>query len=108
MEINYKTRFECIYNNKHHNPHDINAYNRSGELPPRPVEKKSPSTIIESPGCGFGSQYQAQVKGKDVTKVKLVGTKQSQHEEQFRISKKFKSVMDKKPRVFQRNLYWQR
>ena len=92
-----KLGFEVQYNKNNHNPHDINAYNRSRRTAAS-LLKKSPDTIIDVHRDAVpASQYQAQVKGKDVTKVKLVvGRSNPNMKSNLEYAKKIKSVMDKK------------
>ncbi len=92
-----KLGFTVQYNKNNHNPHDINAYNRSRRTVAS-LLRKSPDSIIDVHRDAVpASQYQAQVNGKDVTKVKLViGRSNPNMKNNLEYAKRIKSVMDKK------------
>lgn len=89
--------FKVDHNRNNHNPHDVNAYNRS---------RKTAATLLRSnPDAIFdvhrdavpASQYQAQVNGQNVAKVKLVVGKSNPNQaSSLEFAKKIKAVMDKK------------
>lgn len=88
--------FNVIYNKNNHNPHDINAYNRSRKTASA-LLKQTPTAIIDvhrdavPPG-----EYQAQVKGQNVTKIKLVvGRSNPNSQTNLQFAKKLKAAMDK-------------
>jgi len=88
--------FNVIYNKNNHNPHDINAYNRSRKTAST-LLKQTPTAIIDvhrdavPPG-----EYQAQVKGQNVTKIKLVvGRTNPNSQTNLQFAKKLKATMDK-------------
>lgn len=89
--------FNVIYNTNNHNPHDINAYNRSRKTASA-LLKDMPIAIIDvhrdstPPG-----EYQATVKGQDVTKIKLVvGRSNPNSKTNLEFAKRLKAAMDKK------------
>ncbi len=88
--------FNVEYNTENHNPHDVNAYNRSRKTAAS-LLKSAPIAIIDvhrdavPPG-----QYQAQVNGKDVTKIKLVvGRSNPNSKTNLEFAKNLKAAMDK-------------
>lgn len=89
--------FKVDYNTDNHNPHDINAYSRSRKTASA-LLKDMPVAIIDvhrdstPPG-----EYQASVKGQDVTKVKLVvGRSNPNSKTNMEFAKRLKVAMDKK------------
>jgi stage II sporulation protein P len=89
--------YKVVYNKTNHNPHDINAYNRSRKTAAQ-LLKNQPDAILDvhrdavPPG-----QYQTNVKGQDVTKIKLVvGRSNPNMKTNLEFAKKIKAVMDKK------------
>jgi len=89
--------FNVEYNKENHNPHDVNAYNRSRKTAAS-LMKKAPDAIIDvhrdavPPG-----EYQAKVKGQDATKVKLVvGRSNPNMKTNMEFAKTLKAAMDKK------------
>lgn len=89
--------FKVKYNTNNHNPHDINAYSRSRKTAST-LLKEMPAAIIDvhrdatPPG-----EYQASVKGQDVTKIKLVvGRSNPNSKTNMEFAKKLKVAMDKK------------
>lgn len=88
--------FNVVYNKENHNPHDINAYNRSRKTASALI-KNMPVAIIDvhrdatPPG-----EYQATVKGQDVTKIKLVvGRSNPNSKTNLEFAKRLKVAMDK-------------
>jgi len=88
--------FNVVYNKNNHNPHDVNAYNRSRKTASSLI-KQTPTAIIDvhrdavPPG-----EYQASVKGQDVTKIKLVvGRSNPNSQTNLQFAKKLKAAMDK-------------
>lgn len=89
--------FNVEYNTENHNPHDVNAYNRSRKTAAA-LMKSAPAAIIDvhrdavPPG-----QYQTQVNGKDATKVKLVvGRSNPNSKTNLEFAKNLKAAMDQK------------
>jgi len=89
--------FNVEYNKENHNPHDVNAYNRSRKTAAS-LMKKAPDAIIDvhrdavPPG-----EYQTKVKGQDATKVKLVvGRSNPNMKTNMEFAKTLKAAMDKK------------
>jgi stage II sporulation protein P len=89
--------FNVDYNKENHNPHDVNAYNRSRKTAAG-LMKSTPAAIIDvhrdavPPG-----EYQANVNGQAVTKVKLVlGRSNPNNKTNMEFAKNLKAVMDKK------------
>lgn len=89
--------FNVEYSNNNHNPHDINAYNRSRRTAASLI-KESPDAIIDVHRDAVPpDQYQAEVKGMDVTQVKLVVGRQNPNmKTNLEFAKKIKAVMDEK------------
>jgi stage II sporulation protein P len=88
--------FNVVYNKSNHNPHDINAYNRSRKTASA-LLKNMPTAIIDvhrdatPPG-----EYQATVKGQNVTKIKLVvGRSNPNSQTNLQFAKRLKVAMDK-------------
>jgi len=89
--------FKVDYNTNNHNPHDINAYSRSRKTASA-LLKDMPVAIIDvhrdstPPG-----EYQATVKGQNVTKIKLVvGRSNPNSKTNMEFAKRLKVAMDKK------------
>lgn len=89
--------FNVQYNTENHNPHDVNAYNRSRKTAAS-LMKSAPAAIIDvhrdavPPG-----QYQTQINGKNATKIKLVvGRSNPNSKTNLEFAKNLKSAMDKK------------
>lgn len=89
--------FNVQYNQQNHNPHDINAYNRSRKTASA-LLKGAPDAIIDihrdatPPG-----EYQTAVKGQDATKIKLVvGRSNPNMKTNLEFAKNLKAVMDKR------------
>jgi len=88
--------FNVDYSTENHNPHDVNAYNRSRKTVAS-LLKKTPAAIIDvhrdavPPG-----QYQTQVKGQEATKIKLVvGRTNPNMATTMEFAKNLKAAMDK-------------
>jgi stage II sporulation protein P len=89
--------FNVQYNQENHNPHDVNAYNRSRKTASS-LLKTGPDAIIDvhrdavPPG-----EYQTQVNGQQATKVKLVvGKSNPNMTTTMEFAKTLKAAMDKK------------
>ncbi|MDD4802360.1 MAG: stage II sporulation protein P [Syntrophomonas sp.] len=89
--------FNVEYSKNNHNPHDVNAYNRSRRTAASLI-KKTPAAIIDvhrdavPPG-----EYQANVNGQAVTKIKLVvGRTNPTVNTNMEFAKRIKAAMDKK------------
>lgn len=89
--------FNVEYNRNNHNPHDINAYNRSRRTAAT-LLKTAPDAIIDVHRDAVpASQYQAEVKGEEVTQIKLVvGRSNPNMKTNLEFAKRMKAVMDKK------------
>lgn len=89
--------FNVAYSDNNHNPHDINAYNRSRRTAVSLI-KENPDTIIDVHRDAVPpDQYQAEVKGQDVTKIKLVVGRQNPNmKTNLEYAKKIKAAMDAK------------
>lgn len=92
-----KMGFNVEYNTENHNPHDVNAYNRSRKTAAA-LMKSTPDAIIDvhrdavPPG-----QYQTQVNGQQATKVKLViGRSNPNSKTNLEFAKNLKAAMDQK------------
>lgn len=89
--------FNVEYNEGLHNPHDVNAYNRSRKTAAS-LMKTAPDAIIDVHRDAVpAGQYQAKVKGQDTTKVKLVvGRSNPNMKTNMEFAKNLKAAMDKK------------
>ncbi len=89
--------FNVVYNTDNHNPHDVNAYHRSRKTA-SVLLKNMPAAIIDVHRDSTPpSEYQATVKGQDVTKVKLVvGRSNPNSKTNMEFAKRLKAAMDKK------------
>ncbi|NLW90624.1 MAG: stage II sporulation protein P [Syntrophomonadaceae bacterium] len=98
--------FNVVYNQNNHNPHDINAYNRSRRTATS-LLKKQPDAIIDVHRDAVpASQYQTEVKGKKVTKVKLVVGRQNPNmKTNLEFAKRLKAVMDRKAPGLSNGIY---
>jgi len=88
--------FNVEYSMENHNPHDVNAYNRSRKTVAS-LLKTTPAAIIDvhrdavPPG-----QYQTQVQGQQATKIKLVvGRTNPNMATNMEFAKNLKAAMDK-------------
>lgn len=89
--------FNVQYNTENHNPHDVNAYNRSRKTAAS-LMKSAPAAIIDvhrdavPPG-----QYQTKINGKEATKIKLVvGRTNPNSKCNLEFAKNLKAAMDQK------------
>lgn len=92
-----KMGFNVIYSDANHNPHDINAYNRSRRTAMQLIKKSAPDVVIDVHRDAVpASQYQTEVKGQDATKVKLViGRTNPNMKANLEFAKQIKAAMDK-------------
>lgn len=90
--------FEVIYSDANHNPHDINAYNRSRRTAMQLIRKSSPDVVVDVHRDAVpANQYQIEVKGQEATKVKLViGRTNPNMKTNLEFAKQIKAAMDKK------------
>lgn len=107
--LNKKLRamgFNVVYNTNNHNPHDINAYNRSRRTATSLIKQKPDAIIDVHRDAVPASQYKAQVKGQQVTKVKLVVGRQNPNmKTNLEFAKKLKAVMDRKDPGLSNGIY---
>ncbi len=98
--------FNVQYNKQNHNPHDVNAYNRSRKTAAA-LLKKAPDVILDVHRDAVpASEYQATVKGQEVTKVKLVvGKSNPNMKTNLEFAKRLKAVMDKKEPGLSNGIY---
>ncbi len=89
--------FNVQYNHNNHNPHDVNAYSRSRKTAAS-LLKQRPDVILDVHRDAVpAEQYRTQVKGQEVTKVKLVvGNQNPNMKTNLEFAKRMKAVMDKK------------
>ncbi|NLO20859.1 MAG: stage II sporulation protein P [Syntrophomonadaceae bacterium] len=89
--------FNVQYNKNNHNPHDINAYNRSRKTALTLIKKENPNVVVDIHRDAVPPDvYQAKVEGQDVTKIKLVVGKQNPNmKTNLEFAKQIKAVMDK-------------
>ncbi len=87
--------FNVVYSKNNHNPHDINAYSRSRRTAAS-LLRQNPDVVIDVHRDAVpASQYQAQVKGQEVTKVKLVvGRTNPNMKTNLEFAKRVKAAMD--------------
>lgn len=98
--------FNVIYNKNNHNPHDINAYNRSRRTAAALLKQRPDAIIDVHRDAVPAGQYQANVNGKEVTKVKLVVGKQNPNmKTNLEFAKRMKSIMDKKEPGLSNGIY---
>jgi len=98
--------FNVIYNKNNHNPHDINAYNRSRRTAASILKQKPDAIIDVHRDAVPASQYQTEVKGQEVTKVKLVVGRQNPNmKTNLEFAKRIKAVMDKKDPGLSNGIY---
>lgn len=92
-----KLGFNVEYSENNHNPHDVNAYTRSRRTAAS-LLKKNPDLILDvHRDATPAEQYQAEVKGEEVTKVKLViGRQNPKMNTNLEFAKRVKALMDKK------------
>lgn len=89
--------YNVDYNKNNHNPHDINAYNRSRRTAAALLKNGSQVLIDVHRDAVPANQYQTQVNGQDATKVKLVvGKTNPNMKTNLEFAKQLKAVMDKK------------
>ncbi|HEX3010794.1 MAG TPA: stage II sporulation protein P [Syntrophomonadaceae bacterium] len=98
--------YKVDYSKTNHNPHDINAYNRSRKTAATLLKDK-PDVILDVHRDAVPpSQYQTKVKGQEVTKIKLVvGRSNPKMQTNLDFAKKIKSVMDKKDPGLSNGIY---
>ncbi|HBQ87801.1 MAG TPA: stage II sporulation protein P [Syntrophomonas sp.] len=98
--------FKVDYNKANHNPHDINAYNRSRKTAAS-LLKDQPDVILDVHRDAVPpDQYQTKVKGQEVTKIKLVvGRSNPNMKTNLEFAKKIKAVMDKKEPGLSNGIY---
>lgn len=89
--------FNVQYDRSNHNPHDVNAYNRSRKTVAS-LLKKHPDIILDIHRDAVpASQYQTEVAGKEAAKVKLVVGNQNPHmKTNLEFAKRIKAAMDNK------------
>lgn len=89
--------FNVTYSDANHNPHDINAYNRSRRTAMQLIRKSSPDVVVDIHRDAVpADQYQTEVKGQDATKIKLVvGRTNPNMKANLDFSKQIKAAMDK-------------
>lgn len=89
--------FNVQYNRNNHNPHDVNAYSRSRKTAMNLLQKQ-PDVILDVHRDAVpANQYQAEVEGKEVTKIKLVvGNQNPNMKTNLEFAKRIKAAMDKK------------
>lgn len=89
--------FKVNYNTENHNPHDINAYNRSRKTASVLLRDMPVAIIDVHRDSAPPGEYQAVVKGQDVTKIKLVvGRTNPNSKTNMEFAKRLKVAMDKK------------
>lgn len=98
--------FKVDHNTNNHNPHDINAYNRSRKTA-MTLLKTNPDVILDVHRDAVpASQYQTQVQGQNATKVKLVVGKSNPNQKAtMEFAKQIKAVMDKKDPGLSNGIY---
>lgn len=98
--------FNVVYNENNHNPHDINAYNRSRRTATKLMTQKPDAIIDVHRDAVPASQYKTQVKGMQVTKVKLVVGRQNPNmKTNLEFAKRLKAAMDRKDPGLSNGIY---
>ncbi|MGE5391474.1 MAG: stage II sporulation protein P [Deltaproteobacteria bacterium] len=98
--------FNVVYNKNNHNPHDINAYNRSRRTATSLLKQRPDAIIDVHRDAVPASQYQTQVKGQEVTKVKLVVGRQNPNmKTNLEFAKRLKAAMDRKDPGLSNGIY---
>ncbi len=99
--------FDVQYSENNHNPHDVNAYNRSRRTAVSLIRKSAPDAVIDVHRDAVpAEQYKTEVKGQPVTKVKLVvGRSNPNMKTNLEFAKKMKSVMDQKEPGLSNGIY---
>ncbi len=92
-----KLGFDVEYSENNHNPHDVNAYTRSRRTAAS-LLKKNPDLVLDvHRDATPAEQYKTEVKGDEVTKIKLViGRQNPKMNTNLEFAKKVKALMDKK------------
>jgi len=98
--------FKVDYSENNHNPHDINAYSRSRKTAAT-LLKEGPDVILDVHRDSTPpDEYQTEVGGKDVTKIKLVVGRQNPNmKTNLEFAKRIKAVMDKKEPGLSNGIY---
>lgn len=98
--------FNVIYNENNHNPHDINAYNRSRRTATKLMTQKPDAIIDVHRDAVPANQYKTKVKGMQVTKVKLVVGRQNPNmKTNLEFAKRLKAAMDRKDPGLSNGIY---
>lgn len=89
--------FDVTHSDANHNPHDVNAYNRSRRTAMQLIRRSSPDVVVDVHRDAVpADQYQAEVKGQDATKIKLVvGRTNPNMKANLDFAKQIKAAMDK-------------
>lgn len=88
--------FNVEYNKNNHNPHDVNAYNRSRRTAASLLKNGSQVLIDVHRDAVPPSQYKTTVNGQEATKIKLVvGKTNPNSKTNLEFAKQLKAVMDK-------------
>lgn len=98
--------YDVQYSENRHDPHDANAYTRSRKTVAT-LLKKNPDAIIDVHRDAVPPDvYQTEVKGEDVTKVKLVVGRQNPNmKTNMEFAKHIKAAMDKKEPGLSNGIY---
>ncbi|MGE5545055.1 MAG: stage II sporulation protein P, partial [Bacillota bacterium] len=87
----------AILDKTSHNPHDVNAYNRSRRTAAKLMKQGAVGLIDVHRDAVPANVYATQINGKKVTKVKLVVGRQNPHmSSNLEFAKKIKAHLDKK------------
>ncbi len=88
--------YNVEYNKNNHNPHDINAYNRSRRTATALMKNGSQVLIDVHRDAVPAQQYQTTLNGQQATKIKLVvGKSNPNMKTNLEFAKRLKAVMDK-------------
>ncbi|MDD3852319.1 MAG: stage II sporulation protein P [Syntrophomonadaceae bacterium] len=95
------------YSKENHNPHDVNAYNRSRRTAVSLIRKSAPDAVIDIHRDAVpAEQYKAEVDGKPVTQIKLVvGRTNPNMKTNLEFAKNMKAVMDEKKPGLSNGIY---
>jgi stage II sporulation protein P len=89
--------FNVDYNTENHNPHDVNAYNRSRKTAASLLQSGPDAIIDVHRDAVPAGEYQTQVNGQNATKVKLVvGKSNPNMNTNMEFAKNLKAAMDAK------------
>ncbi|HHW60783.1 MAG TPA: stage II sporulation protein P [Syntrophomonadaceae bacterium] len=101
-----KMGFNVVHSDNRHDPHDVNAYHRSRKTAVNLLQK-GPDAIIDVHRDAVPADvYKTNLKGEDVTKVKLVlGRQNPNMKSNLEFAKSLKAAMDKQTPGLSNGIY---